>query len=445
MRTPTVIAALLLAAGRAWADVPVPVAGPVPPGPLLPVRAEVPPLTLPPLADPAVLPAGVTVSRPLAPVTAPVVPAEEAAPPAVAPRPAEAGPARLPASWENFDFLLWWTKAHPLPPLVTATRLAAPPVLGGPNTTLLLGGRSIDNQDAAGGRFTLGWAVTDDRTLGVEATYLFLGTRTYRRAFSDRLDQRYPTIGRPIIDPDTGREAVVPVSYPGAGGGLVGVSHSTRVTGWEVGGVAALYAGPRGRVTGSLGYRYFMLNEGLRVEQTSLRDGPPEVLANLADQFDTSTRFHGGQVGLTADLSRGSAFVELGGKLALGKAVEVVRVSGQGDFVVAGGQLPLVVPTNAGVLGLPSNTGRTTRSVFAVLPEGQLKIGYRFSDTGRVYVGYTLVYLSDAVRPGDQVDRTIRPSQTAVGGGQPAAGPELAVRATDFWVQGLVIGLEYRY
>ena len=47
-----------------------------------------------------------------------------------------------------------------------------------------------------------------------------------------------------------------------------------------------------------------MVNEGLRVEQTTLRfrlpDGNPQVLTRSADQFDAHNRFHGGQLGLHA-------------------------------------------------------------------------------------------------------------------------------------------------
>ena len=167
-----VVAAVGGAAGRADVPVPVPL---TPAANTVPVRVEVPPLTLPPMADdPATLtfPSGTPVSQPLRPVNA-----REQSFPSAAPAPvvAEKPPADelaypLPASWDKLELLFWWAKAHPLPPLVTASRVPTSPALGGANTTLLVGGRSLDSQDAAGGRFTLGWAANDARTVGVEAT-----------------------------------------------------------------------------------------------------------------------------------------------------------------------------------------------------------------------------------------------------------------------------------
>jgi hypothetical protein len=66
-----------------------------------------------------------------------------------------------------------------------------------------------------------------------------------------------------------------------------------------------------------------------------------------------------------------------------------------------------------------------------------------------VYLGYSFIYLSDAVRPGDQVDHTLSPGQVPlVNGLGPALNadrPARVVNRTDFWTQGLVIGLEARY
>jgi hypothetical protein len=79
-----------------------------------------------------------------------------------------------------------------------------------------------------------------------------------------------------------------------------------------------------------------------------------------------------------------------------------------------------------------------------------VKVGYRFRDRSRFYVGYNFLYLSEAVRPGDQVDTTVDPSQVpllgrASAGDVMAARPAPVLARSDFWVQGLIFGLEYRY
>jgi hypothetical protein len=84
-----------------------------------------------------------------------------------------------------------------------------------------------------------------------------------------------------------------------------------------------------------------------------------------------------------------------------------------------------------------------------VLPEGQFRIGYKFRDRSRFYVGYNFLYLSDAVRPGDQIDRTISQAMVAAANGGVAAPaglrPQASFTRTDLWVQGINLGFEWNY
>jgi hypothetical protein len=421
------------------------------------VPPELPPLGLPVAAEADPFPPGTPVSRPLQPVQF----VEPPPPPVTAARlPTEAEMIHveevrpLGRVWETFEYLVWWPKGQPLPPLVTAGRGLTPPVVGGPSTVLLVGGAPIDTPDVSGARFTFGYAVNEAETVGLALTYLFLGTRTSSASVADNGSTRGQFVARPIVNAVTGEPDVIPVAVPGAFAGLVEADTATRVTGWEITGVANLYAGPQLRLNALAGYRYFMVNEGLRVEQTNLFPPVPgqtrPVLTSVADQFDAHNRFHGGQLGLTADLTRGPVFVEATGKVALGESITVVRVSGQSVAVPVG--FPLQPPQffTGGVLGQPSNSGRFVKSVFAVLPEAVVKVGYRFRDRSRFYVGYNFLYLSEAVRPGDQVDTTVDPSQVpllgrASAGDVMAARPAPVLARSDFWVQGLIFGLEYRY
>lgn len=406
---------VLFAVGPAAAQVrPVPVVPDEVPGLVLPVET-------PPLAN------GVTVSQPLQPIAEPQVLLTQmpAAIPSqiVVPRP-------MPANWYRGELLLWWPKGQPLPPVVVAGRDAVPR-LGSPGVLPLIGGSSMPSPDTAGGRFVVGWALSDARTYGVEFTYLFLGTNTQTAWAAKSLGGRTQYLGRPVVNADTGLEDVVLIAAPNSVGD-VAVSVSDRVTGWEANLVRSLYDGPTLRLNALAGYRYFMLNEGLRVESRSVGlNGVPGFA--VADQFDAHNRFHGGQLGLRADLARGAFFAELDAKVGFGRTVEVVRVSGLTAF--EGGP---AVPV--GVYGQPSNGGRISRASFAVLPEAGLRVGWRLGEKSRVFVGYTVMYLSDAVRPGDQLDRVL---DLSAGGFGDRPAP-LFVRS-DFWVQGLSLGLEWRY
>lgn len=403
----------------------------------VPVRAldELPGLVLP--LEPGPLANGVPVSQPLQPVAEPFpvtplpgVPVVE--PPSVPPR-------RMPASWYRAELLLWWPKGQPMPPVAVVGQEI--PRLGSPGVSAL-GGQSLPSPDTAGGRFVVGWALSDNRTHGFEVSYFFLGTNTQSTSLYKTPVGRAQYLGRPYISAATGSEEVALVAGPGNSGELT-ASTSGRFTGWEASVLRSLLDGPTFRVSALAGYRYFMANEGLRVESRTLvppsiavTPGPLTLPAHaMADQFDAHNRFHGGQVGLRADVERGAFFAELDAKIGFGRTVEVVRVSGLTAF--DGG--PVV---STGIYGQPSNAGRVARASFAVLPEAGLRVGWKLGEKSRVSLGYTLIYLSDAVRPGDQLDRVL--DLPGTGGGFGDRPAPLFVRS-DLWVQGLSLGLEWRY
>ena len=78
-----------------------------------------------------------------------------------------------------------------------------------------------------------------------------------------------------------------------------------------------------------------------------------------------------------------------------------------------------------------------------------MKVGYRFADRSRCYVGYNFIYLSEAARPGQQVDQTLSPNDVPIAGRGGVGGgsdrPVPLLNRGDFWTQGLTFGLEYRY
>jgi hypothetical protein len=53
-------------------------------------------------------------------------------------------------------------------------------------------------------------------------------------------------------------------------------------------------------------------------------------------------------------------------------------------------------------------------------------------------VGYTFLYISSVVRPSDQIDRSVNIAP-------PNTRPAFSFHATDFWTQGVNLGLEIRF
>ncbi len=448
-------------------------AQPTPPPPTLIPTIPVPPTTPPalpsgqpvsnsipaPTAEPAVLPGGTDVSRPLQPVVAPPAADQKVVAPASEPPPIPEEQERDPKPgnvlgkwWDNDEILIWWPKAVGLPPLVTATRLGGPPVYNRPDTLLLVGNRALDNQPSTGYRLTVGYSLNTADTVGFEGRYFFLGTRTLSAFATDLGNLQYRAVGLPFVNALTGAEDVLSLARPGVSSGLVTVSTTTRVQGAEANVIANLYAEKGVKLHAIAGYRFFQANEGLTIEESWLQypgPGRPKVLGAVADQFDGRNEFHGGQLGLMADLSRGMFYVEMTGKVAFGQNYEVVFINGKSHLLTAANPLPVGQTVAGGVYAQPSNIGRYTHGAFAVVPEGMFKVGFKLGDRGRFYVGYNFLYLSNAVRPGDQIDRTLNPAQIPLLGGTglplDPQRPRLDLVRTDFWVQGIIIGFETRF
>ncbi len=442
MRTVLAVIAFAFVTGGLRAQ-PTPVAPPLPPpAPLPPGQVVANPLP-PAGGDPAALPGGKDVSQPLQPVGPAVVDAPAPALPPIKSIPPERVHGPLGPGWDDFQLLFWWPTRQPVPALVFGTRSGLPPLPGTNDTRLLAGGHALGSQPSAGGRFTLGSAITTDETVGLEATYLFLGTRTFRQ--NVRNSGGVQSFGLPYTNATTGASEILTLARPGVSDSALVASTSVRVQGWEVNTVANVLDEKHVKVNALLGWRYFQVHEGLRIEQTQLRYTPDAGVFRTADQFDAHNRFHGGQLGLHTDMRRGVVFCEMTAKVAFGQTYEVVKQEGMSILQTSATR----AFGGSGIYVQPSSAGRTANGVFAVVPEGTVKFGFRIGDAGRLFVGYSFIYLSDAVRPGDQIDRTLNPAQVPlVSGTAPVYGadrPSRLFTRSDFWTQGLTIGLETRY
>src|SRR5262249_46381240 len=159
---------------------------------------------------------------------------------------------------------------------------------------VLFGGSGVDNEERSGGRFTAGYWLNRSQTVGVEGSYLFLGSRSVNFAAGTPGAGPF-VIARPFFNVITGAEDSELVSVPGLLTGAVGVSLSSRLQGAELNGVCNLCCGCSGRVDLLAGFRYLRLDEGLGIaENLAVAPGVPvtggtNFLVN--DQFDTRDQF----------------------------------------------------------------------------------------------------------------------------------------------------------
>lgn len=359
-----------------------------------------------------------------------------------------------PRFWATSEYLLWWIKDAPLPvPLLTTGPAQAnlTPTLGLPGRTILIGGEDLNNQERSGGRFTAGCWLDDGQTLGVEASYFFLASRSVGEQFASAGAPGSPFLGLPFFDVVTGRESSTRVALPGGFAGAAVLTVGSRMQGAEANGIMSQLVRGDFRLSGLAGFRYLNLNEQLTFSTSSPSIVPPPDIFQTTDQFDTTNHFYGGQVGARAEYESGKWLLRATGKVALGDIHQELRIRGQlatTDFSPAASRLDIFP---GGYFALPTNIGRTDGDRFAVVPEVNVTLGYAVTQSVRVFTGYTFLYVSDVLRPGNQIDRGINPVQSPAITGEPNVPfavperPQPLANSSDFWAQGLSFGLELRY
>lgn len=500
--------ALLLGAGVTWAD-PVTATKPVPPtapkAPLAvtgtttaaaprsiklpeaaPLQTPAPPMTVPaptPSAPPATTP-GPQGTR--TPATAPA-PAQangvrqaqpaQAAAPKVDLRDCHCGPEA--SYWASAEYLLWWIKNGPVPValVTTATGPLSTGALGQTGTSVAIGNTTLDYGTLSGARFEAGTWLNCRHTIGVDASFFFLGQgSTGLTANSNAVGA--PLLARPFFNVVSSTQSAFLVSRPAAGTapalrGGVAIDSESQIWGIESNFIRNLYYGCGFRADLLFGFRNINLEENLEIAQASTLIGAGSFSLNgapiggpgsqlvIRDRFGTVNHFYGGQIGGRFQFYRGAWVFDVLTKVALGVNHEAVNIFGQTDAIVGGA----VNTATGGLLAVNnSNFGariNDTTNYFAVAPEVKLGVGYQLSKYLRAMVAWDFLYLNGVARPGNHIDTSVNPTLVPSSptfaqrtvfppgiGPTPVSGPfapNLTIRQTDFWAQGINFGLLFTY
>jgi hypothetical protein len=370
--------------------------------------------------------------------------------------------------WVTNEVLVWWMKNGPLSmPLITTSDAADVGTIGAPSTTVAFGGSGLNFGGVAGYRLTVGGWFDDDRTFGMEGRGLFMGQTTIRANVQSDANGN-PTIAIPIYDPRTGTNALpfgtqpAGATLPGNAGlfitsansfsGGIAVNAGSHLSGGEANGLCCLIRTPWLNVNAITGFRYLDLNENIGISTLALGLPTDPVAPNLlfytSDQFRARSQFFGGQLGLQTGVQHNRWNVNLRTTVGLGSTLEMV--SRHGDTTIASAVNPFVTPLSfpSGLLITPTNTGTLTRNAFGVVPDVQLQVGYMLTRTIQVFVGYNFLYWNNVVRPGDQIDTVVNPTQVPAFGGTSLVGPARPAplfNTTNFWAQGINIGLAWQF
>jgi hypothetical protein len=401
-------------------------------------------------------------------------PAQTATPATVAPAP----PSRF---YGGIEYLHWWVKGAPLSVPLLTTGPDVQPIEGGfiksPEVTILygspfapaMGGNSTQNfPGLSGGRVTLGYWLDDQQRYAVEGEGFSLqnATTTFQTN-SDPNGQppmRIPLYNSvPYLAGGPGGMLVlptedgVPVSVPDAVAGHVSFKNSLTLWGAQANGVATLYRDASVELSALGGFRYLNLSESFNLRLDIV--GVPGTMYSgesgwTGDQFTTRNHFYGATLGLRGKYHFGPMFIETTGRLSFGADNEVQNVSGgfqefntpivSGIPGVAFGLRPVTTGPN-GIFAQPSNEGQTSAAKFAVVPEVSIKLGYQIDPSLALTVGYDLLFISNVLRPTDQIDRNFSKGLPFLQDPTSTVGPTRRFKTSSFYAQGVTFGVSYRF
>jgi outer membrane immunogenic protein len=373
------------------------------------------------------------------------------------------------------EYLLWWVKGAPLSvPLVTTgpssshegiDNSSKDTVLYGAGFSPATGGNDTQNFDPlSGGRLWLGYWLDDTQRLAVEA-----GGFGLQKAEAD-YNVSSNSAGSPglsipeynaILYLPEGKCEVLPqlicgtgvgedrspVAIPGELTGSVAIKNTLELWGLHANAVANFIRTPTWDVSALGGFRYLSLSEDFNMYTTLAGISGSSFSGQSGytdDNFATKNQFYGALIGLRGRGTYGPFSVETTLTASLGVNHETIDISGYYQST----NFSIVAPSGPyGIFATPANEGTTSSNKFAVVPEAQIKLGYEIMPAVTLTVGYDFLYWSNVVRPTDQIDRNLvkgqffqeDPNSTST------SYPQRLDKTTDFYAQGLSVGLQAQF
>jgi hypothetical protein len=236
------------------------------------------------------------------------------------------------------------------------------------------------------------------------------------------------------------------VAYPNLFSGQISVLGSSQLQGADVILRHALCRDCDWRVDCLVGWRYARLDETLVISdsRTALSTQtllPVGTVVSERDRLSTRNTFNGVVLGFITERRWCRWWFETRTTLALGNSRAQVNIDGQQTSTL-NGQSEV---TPAGLLAQSTNIGSYADDNFTVVPQLGVNLGWEITCGLWATVGYNFLYWCNVARPGDQIDTDVNLSQLSPGGLVGLARPAFTGITSDYWAQGLNVGLAYRF
>ncbi len=351
------------------------------------------------------------------------------------------------------EYLMWWSNGYATPPLLTTGPATSDGIIGQPGVSVLFGNQALGSNLHNGYRF--GFTYWCGPCWGVDGRFFTLGATGDKTSFSS---DTISMLARPFNDINpVGANSEV-IASPGVLTGGVIFSNSSYAWGADINARRKLYQGCVFNIDGLIGYRYMNLTESMEITERSVRPNPTSVApfvdangtihgAAAFDSFRTSNRFNGGQFGLAMECNKGRWTFDLRTTVAFGVTQASVDIDGGQTLYYTNGNS---VTSRGGLFALDSNIGHHTSQHFAVIPEATFNIGYNITPRCRIFVGYNVIYWSQVLRPGNQIDTAIDSTRIPNFGNTNATltttpHPSWAANYSGYFAQGLNFGFTFKW
>lgn len=334
-------------------------------------------------------------------------------------------------TWVHLDYLLGWRKGQHVPALVTTsidgTTIADAGQLGLASTSILLGNEQLTDGPRPGGRIDFGrWLANGETAIG--GRFYALSDSSSSHVFDGTT---HSILARPFFNVVNDEQDALVVQFPGSDTGSIQVTSGASLSGGDI------YLRQSWCQIGSAcvdlitGYQFTQIDEQLHIQSTSTNQSVQSI--EVLDQFDTRNVFHGGLLGLISETEGTCWSLTLLAKVGLGNSQETVRVDGTTVITdISGGSNTI----SGGLLTKDSNIGSHTQDEFTVVPELNVRYIQHITECVDISLGYTYIYWSKVVQPGDQIDLNI---DTRAGVSQPAVN----MVSDDYWMQSLDFGITW--
>jgi hypothetical protein len=347
------------------------------------------------------------------------------------------------------DYLLWSLPRQALSRFVSSGSIfdPIPGAIGQPGTRLLLNNRFGDDTPHSGLRLYVSLDEGSNPYCSVDASAFVLQRRESQQTFAGNGSINSPVLARPFFNVNAGLEDADPISVPGVQSGALVVDTKRVMYGGETNFRWHYWESNGSRILFSIGPRFLFLEESLETFET-VSDlpglGVPGNQSLFRERYDTNNDFYGGQIGVEWQWRLGPLYVTATSKLALGEMLQKLTTQAATQVFEGATGAVFISPDRALYLA-PNNVGTFRRNHFTVMPEVNARLGYDFTNNLGISAGFTYLYISDVIRPANEVDRNVNMQPVGGLGIIPPARTPPSFRTTSFSATGLDASIVVRF